>query len=1476
MTLLAPWWILAAATTLVVIALHRRKRSSSAVSSLYIWRRVVEASPVASRRVARANIHLLLQFMTVSLLVLALAEPILAMRQGGLEHRVIVVDGSVGMRASLGAESTMDRARRHAQGIVDTAPAGTQFSVVEASAGGYVRLARSRDAALVSSVIDDVVATDLAVDWDSVAGKVKGTLLANERATVTVLSGVDDGRARTVLMASMPSASIEVRGFGGYRTNVGVTRAQLDPLPSDDGNVWQLQGVVHNYGAVPAVVDAVVQFQPSDGALWLPWDTITLDLESGASDSFSKRVQLPGEGRLRLVLAEDDLSSDNSANFVVSRGPITARVLLVGQTDSALDRVFAALRDVEVHRVESLPSSSADYDLVVIEGVPTARQPQTSTLWIGASPQGDSLEAMLDPNIVREREFAPLFAGVDWHGLEVVQAVRIPRLTGALSLLEASEGPLIQARMSEQGLDVVLSFPIDGSNWASLPSFVVFMSNLVDIVQPYRGSRVGIGCVAGSPCPLPLRLARPTWSLRPRGSSEERGYLDASQPLSAPQIGSTPSATLLTLPSFRPAVAGFYELVSATGSTDIAVNAFSSTPSADAESAGADVPTPKSVVPVWKWLVLASFLTLAVEAAIAVVRSVLDAPVPRPARWLLRARAYITPAALTLCAAALLVAAGLQQPPGMRALPPSAVLVVDDLRAYDPRTRERIESLLLEIAGSSSDRARVAVVEAAGESRVVADDAATLEPAQLSADGPLGSDLASAVDIAAALLVGSERGRIILVSSGAETRGDIVAAIERTVAQGVPVDVVPLPAVPVGEVLVESLDLPEVVRAGSSFVVAATVFRADPGWTTVQLQRNGEVVDESRQLLAAGTHRIDFHQSAESVGDDFFVVRLLANDDGFSLNDQIGGYVRVTAPGRILIVASEVGEGTLLSEALELKGFVADVVEVADVPWTIEGLLGYDVIVLANVPAIELQPRRQSLLAEFVRDHGGGLVIAGGPRAFGPGGYYQTPLEEVSPLSSRFPREAPVAAMAFVLDRSGSMQQLVGSTTRLGLAIEATKQAIDLLSDRSEVAIIAFDSEASALVPLQTLADRPAIELALSALRPAGGTAVYPALELTLQQLASTDASTVHAVVMSDGLSQPGDAEGILARFREAEISVSAVAIGTGANVEQLRSIASLGEGVFHQSADFASLPSILAQEAMLLSGSPVDERTFVPAWSDRRPGYVQGLPDELPELHGYVLTTPKDPATVALVGPDGDPIIASWQYGLGRVLAFTSQVAGAWSRDFVASDVFPQLWSQIVRDALPFALMPGVHASLEPEGDNLRVRVVALAEDGSADVGRAFDAQITGPNSGTSTTIRLEEVVPGRLEAELALDAVGTYSVRILPQGSDGPDAIGEGVSLTYFNSYPARLAFSRIDSRMVTDIANATGGDVILDAGSLTGPVRSARVWLPAAWKQLVLLALAMFLAGLVARYASHALAYRTAWMRRIVQRAVGAASR
>jgi uncharacterized protein YegL len=764
-----------------------------------------------------------------------------------------------------------------------------------------------------------------------------------------------------------------------------------------------------------------------------------------------------------------------------------------------------------------------------------------------------------------------------------------------------------------------------------------------------------------------------------------------------------------------------------------------------------------------------------------------------------------------------------------------------------PRFMARINSAA-ERDQTNSGATRLGLVAIDADSHVVADlGEQANKPLAPASAVPAAANLEDALALATAMLPAGAPGRIVIAFDGNETRGNAARALRAVLERGLRIDVIATTVLAAGEVLVERVSVPERVYAGDPFPLQAVIYSHGPSSAAVRILKDGETIVERSLELPGGRSQIQTDIPKATVGRTRYEVVVDAPGDGFPQNNRNGVTVDIAPAPKVLIVAAQPAWAEVLAKALALHEITSKIVEPKQAPFYLKDWLAYSGIVLMNVPAIDLASLQQELIERAVADHGRGLLLLGGENSFGPGGYYETPLERVSPLSSRVPRDAPKVALAFVLDRSGSMQRNEGGATRLDIAKQATLSAIRLLHEESLISIVAFDSEAKVLLPLRRAKDSAAVTQALAELEPGGGTAIYPGLVEALHQLEGVDAVAKHIVVMSDGLSQPGDFPGILKAISEQGISVSTVAIGEGADGTRLEEIARIGKGAFHSTQDFKALPSILSQEALLLSGKPVEERSAVPVWVERNAEFFAGLPETMPPIHGYVLTTRKGEANVHLVVPDTKeeqaPMLASWRYGNGRVVALTTHGAGVWSRDWQSMAEFPLLWSQTLRHVLPGLHADGLSARVVRHGDDVEVSVDASTPDGGVRAGLKIDALLVGPDA-TSREVALTETSAGRHVGRITLEGAGDFVLRTAADRITAETPIHA--------AYPALYAFLRADQDRLAALATMTGGRVLADAEQIF--VGGERRWVAhEGWKVWVLLALALFLIDLIIRYAS-----------------------
>ena len=389
-------------------------------------------------------------------------------------------------------------------------------------------------------------------------------------------------------------------------------------------------------------------------------------------------------------------------------------------------------------------------------------------------------------------------------------------------------------------------------------------------------------------------------------------------------------------------------------------------------------------------------------------------------------------------------------------------------------------------------------------------------------------------------------------------------------------------------------------------------------------------------------------------------------------------------------------------------------VEVADpagLPVNMAGLAGYKSVILANVPATALSNAQMNLLDQYVSDIGGGLVMIGGPESYAPGGYYQTPLERTLPVEMQIKdqRRLPQLTIAYLIDRSGSMGQISRSgVPNLELAKRAIVLSLGLLQPTDRVAIGTFDTGGAWVVPFQQVNDAQALIAMTNTIRSGGGTDILAGLRLVERDIIQEPSQLKHLILLTDGGASPTGLVELTGLLQEQfNVSLSAIAIGRNPG-GVLERMAEAGAGNYYEVDNVGQVPLIFAQETVLASRSYIVEEP-INARQTGSSAIMDGI-GNLPPLRGYVATTPKVAAQRILSGPEphSDPIMASWQYGLGRVVAWTSDASARWANEWVVWDDFSRFWGQVVNWSINAGSNKNLETRIRMEDDRARILVDA------------------------------------------------------------------------------------------------------------------------------------------------------------------------
>lgn len=740
-----------------------------------------------------------------------------------------------------------------------------------------------------------------------------------------------------------------------------------------------------------------------------------------------------------------------------------------------------------------------------------------------------------------------------------------------------------------------------------------------------------------------------------------------------------------------------------------------------------------------------------------------------------------------------------------------AVVFVSDLSASAQNSKDQQLRFIQDaVSGKKPDDA-YAVVSTARTANVerILSTTGTFDQFSAPTD-PEGTDLAAGLRAANTLLPQAYRDRVVLLSDGQETSGDAVAQARLLHARGVEVDVLPLQVNNGPEVLVDQVVAPRVVNEGERFSIRVHVVSNVATDATLHVAAGTTAIADQRVSLQPGANDFAFQSQAGAAGLSDVKASIQADQDTLAQNNEARAVVEIQGPPRILVAEEREGEGSTIAAALSSAGMKVETRAATDLPGDVETLGSYSAVVLADVSAETLNDAQQNTLRSFVRDLGRGLLAIGGDSSYGQGSYLGSPLDDVLPVRSsvRSHRDQGRIALVLVIDRSGSMSDDIyhEGTSKLEMAREAAILSAQQLSPRDMVGVEAFDSAQHWLLPLSSLlvVGPNAVQDKLAPLTADGGTDIYPAMAQGYDAILRADAQYKHIILLTDGMSCcGGDYAGLIDKMHAAGITLSTIAVGGDADQQLLQQLARQGDGRYYFAEHARDIPRLMTRETELATRGPLVEGDVAPRQVAPDASLSALAANGLPSLSGYLVTTPKDLAEVLLVSDAADPLLARWQYGLGRAVAWTSDLRGRWSQNWLQWSGTPQLFSSLVTWTIPPAEGP-LRLDVRAAADSAHVAVEETTPASGADQVRAMVAQ----PGGAALPVTLAATAPGRYEGDFPLKGPGTYVVRAEQTSADGTAASAEaGLPV----SYSAEYRQVSPDTRRMDQIARAGGGHVL-----------------------------------------------------------------
>ena len=683
------------------------------------------------------------------------------------------------------------------------------------------------------------------------------------------------------------------------------------------------------------------------------------------------------------------------------------------------------------------------------------------------------------------------------------------------------------------------------------------------------------------------------------------------------------------------------------------------------------------------------------------------------------------------------------------------------------------------------------------------------------------TDIGSALRLAMAMFPHDSAKRIVLMSDGNDNMGDVLAEARRAKADGIPIDVVPLWYEHQNEVYFDRMIAPAHAEPGEQVPLRMVLQTTKSMSGTIDLYQNGTLVDipeeQRRVRLKPGGNTFYMKLPVNSASTQSFEAIFqpdIESMDGVALNNRSRAFTFVSGSSRALIVSNNVEHDRLLFEALRSEGVEADLRSTDQLgSFELADMMSYSTIVLANVPAAAFTDDQQKALSVYVKDLGSGLIMLGGDESFGAGGWIGSPIEEIMPVSFeiKHKRVIPRGALALIMH---SCEIPRGNFW----AKEMAKKSVDTISSQDYFGVLAYTYSPPGEnweVPLDVATNKAAIKSRIDRMQvgdmPDFGSTMDMAYK-ELMQGRGRDAAQRHVIMFSDGDAAP-PSPGLLDKYVQAKITVSTIGIGWGAHVmdKSLRDIASKTGGQFYAPRSSEALPQIFSKESKVVRRPLIVDQPFTPRLvqmhSDLTAGVdVAGL---LPQLGGMVLTSarahPNALVTMVRTTDDGeDPVLAHWQYELGKTVAFTSGFWPYWGQDWTQWSGFAKFWAQVVRWTMRQDSPANFDTYTRVEGDKAKIVIDALDKDAGYLNNLVQRGRIIGPdNRDVATSFR--QTGPGKYEAEFEVDRAGQYLANIqIFDGAKSLGAIRTGLTVPFSPEY-RDLKPSEATLRQIADI---TGG--------------------------------------------------------------------
>lgn len=661
----------------------------------------------------------------------------------------------------------------------------------------------------------------------------------------------------------------------------------------------------------------------------------------------------------------------------------------------------------------------------------------------------------------------------------------------------------------------------------------------------------------------------------------------------------------------------------------------------------------------------------------------------------------------------------------------------------------------------------------------------------------------------------NKHNRILAFTDGYSTE-PLTGITEKLLKEGIPLDYRELLTPEVVDYQIADLSMRNRVQPGEPFVVDVVLSSNSGGTVPVTVARAGKILFTRDVDVKNGQGRIRFSDRITQPGAHRYIATINPESDAHSGNNRQERWIEIISGPRVVLLTKYTDDP--VAAVLRSQGFEVKVIE-DSLSVTPGALSGARAVVINNVPSYELPNDFLSSLDFFVNDQGGGLLMVGGKNSFGSGGYYQSAIDPLLPVTMELKSEHRKlsVAMAIVMDRSGSMGMTTPSgNSKMQLANEGAGRAVELLGDMDAVTVFAVDSQAHRVTDLLNVGENR--DELINRIRRiesmGGGIYVYTGMSAAWSELQKADVGQRHMILFSDAADseEPGKYKDLLTEMASNGATVSVIGLGNRGDPDAsfLEDIAKRGSGRMFFTEIPSAIPSIFAQETVAVARSSFIDEPVGTQSTGRWYEFAQSDLEWPGQIDGYNLSYIREGDEAAVVTTDSykAPLIAFGRRGIGKTAVVSFPLGGDYSETIRTWELYGDFIQTLTRWLMGENVPAGVGLRHNLTGTELTIDLLYDTEEWTSRFAKSPPELMLNRGNGRSVSeaVTWERLAPGRYSVRTTLKESEPVRGAVKIDGSAisfGPIVAG---SATEWNFDTERLAELR-------ETSTTTGGGAILD---------------------------------------------------------------